>query len=251
MTMLANHEGDLAAALGASEGVVCLVGAGGKKTTMYALAAIHGGRVALSSTAHMYRYDTECVDQVMTVAGEGDNRPGDGRVVAFAGPTDTAERVGGLTTEQLSAIWRSGRFTLLLIKADGARARWIKAPAAYEPLIPAFADTVIPVISARVIGRTLSSGIAHRGELVADVVGATLDEPLRPEHLARLLSSERGALQKVGDSLVVPLINMVDDEPTRRRAEAVAQAALAATTRFDRVVLASMRKRQLIDVVTR
>ena len=242
---------DLADALGARGGVVCLVGAGGKKSTMYALAAAHRGRVALSSTSHMYAYDESIVDHVVMSNASGPKPHQTARVVAFAGATDTAMRVGGLATQQLEAIWSDGDFSLLLIKADGARARWIKAPAPHEPLIPGFADTVIPVVSARVIGRRLGEGIAHRPELAAAVMGTTLDVPLEPIHLARLLSSENGALKGIGTSRIVPLINMVDDEPTRRLAQAAARAALAATERFDQVVLATMKTRRLVDVITR
>jgi hypothetical protein len=39
---------------------------------------------------------------------------------------------------------------------------------------------------------------------------------------------------------VVPVINMVDDEATRSGAREVAEQALAASDRFERVVLASM-----------
>lgn len=245
------NSGDgLAAALAAEHGVVCLVGAGGKKSTMYALAAQHSGRVALSSTAHMYRYDPDAVDQVIVddVTAVIDARA---RVVAYAYRTDTANRVGGLDAAALAAINASGEFDLMLIKADGARARLIKAPADYEPLIPDFADTVIPVVSARVFGRTLGEGIAHRPELAARVMETTLDAPLTPIHIARLLSAADGALKGVGDARVVPLINMVDDEAARVLAVAAARAALAATGRFDRVVLATMRERRVVEVIER
>ena len=39
--------------LGAHSGVVCLVGAGGKKTTLYRLAAEHPGRVGVTATVHI------------------------------------------------------------------------------------------------------------------------------------------------------------------------------------------------------
>lgn len=236
-------------ALSAERGVICLVGAGGKKTTMYALAAMHPGRVALSSTSHMYVYDESQVDAVVRT---GDLAPADvsgARVVAFAGLTDTAERVGGLSHQALDDIWRSGEFDALVIKADGARARWIKAPADYEPIIPPFADTVIPVVSAGVIGRRLDSGIAHRPELAARVMETTLDRPLEPRHLARLLSSESGSLKGIGDAEVVPLINMVDDQASHQLARNCAELALAMTNRFSRVVLATMKSRRLLEIV--
>jgi len=243
--------GTLLTALAADRGVVCLVGAGGKKSTMYALATAYAGRVALSSTAHMYRYDAERVDQVLVVEDGVPLSDPAARVVAYCGPTDTPQRVGGLTDRQLAEVAGRGEFGLMLIKADGARARWIKAPAEYEPLIPAWADTVIPVVSARVLGRRLDDGIAHRPERVAAVVGAALDAALEPKHLARLLSSAQGALKGVGAATVVPLINMVDDSTLLERARSAAELALASTTRFDRVVLAMMKEGRLVEIVQR
>jgi probable selenium-dependent hydroxylase accessory protein YqeC len=241
----------LLSALSATRGIVCLVGAGGKKTTMYALARAHPGRVALSSTSHMYVYDEAAVDGVVRCDAAGHTEIPQGRVVAFAGQTDTHERVGGLRPEQIEAIWRRGKFDLFIIKADGARARWIKAPAAYEPIVPPFTDTVIPVISARVIGRTLGSGIAHRADRAAELMDISLETPIAPEHLARLLSSPEGALKGVGDAAVVPLINMVDDEEIHDAARRPPCAALDMTARFSRVVLASMKERRLVEIIER
>ena len=237
--------------LDATGGVVCLVGAGGKKTTMYTLAALHPGRVALSSTSHMYVYDETCVDHVVHVEEGGTFEDGSGRVIAFAGKTDTRERVGGLPPEHIEAIWRDGGFDLFLVKADGARARWIKAPEAYEPIVPACADTVIPVVSARVIGRCLNSGIAHRPERAASLMGITVTTPIGPEHLARLLSASEGGLKGVGGASVVPLINMVDDDVIHQAARITAKEALATTSRFSRVVLACMKQRRIVEVIER
>ena len=43
---------DLLDALVAHRGLVCLVGAGGKKTTLYRLAGEHPGRVGITATVH-------------------------------------------------------------------------------------------------------------------------------------------------------------------------------------------------------
>ena len=106
--------------LGLKRGVVALIGAGGKKSTMYAVASIHPGRIALTSTSHMYEYDADKVDQVVRVEPGADPATGSGRVVAFAGKTDTEKRVGGLNDTQLAVICEQGGFDLILVKADGA-----------------------------------------------------------------------------------------------------------------------------------
>jgi len=233
-------------------GIVCLVGAGGKKTTMYALSRAHPGRVLLSSTSHMYPYEQDRVDLLVTLA-EADALPDlkAHRVVAIAGATQTPKRVGGLPAERIRDIYRDGGFDLCVIKADGARARWIKSPGDHEPAIPPFADTVIPIVSAQVIGRPLDDGIAHRPERLAQLIGIELGEIITPQHIADLLSHPNGSLKGVGEADVVPLINMVDDEDIHRIAREAASAALAQTDRISRIVLASMKHARLVEIVER
>lgn len=244
---------ELIEALGATSGIVCLVGAGGKKTTMYALAQAHPGRVLLSSTSHMYLYEPERVDCVVTLGQRQTSLPdfADHRVVAIAGVTATVKRVGGLSAARIRDIYASGGFELCIIKADGARARWIKSPGAHEPLIPDFADTVIPVVSARVIGRPLDGAIAHRPERLTQLLGIELGETITPGHIADLLSHRDGALKGVGEADVVPLINMVDDDALHAVAREAAVAALAQTERLSRIVLASMKHARLVEIVER
>ena len=243
----------LVVALAATKGLICLVGAGGKKTTMYALAALHPGRVALSSTSHMYQYDGSQVDAIVVARATDPipKFPPSARVTAFAGVTDTPNRVSGLEEAQINHIHTHDRPDLFILKADGARARLIKAPAAHEPIVPKLATTVIPVVSARAFGRRLDQGIAHRPELLCEVMHVGMDEPLGPRHIASLLTSEHGALKGVGDTTVIPLINMVDNAALLSAAQEAARLALTATDRYASVVLAVMKERHLVEVVHR
>lgn len=249
----ASRQYDLAATLVGSARVISLVGAGGKKTTLYALARALSGRVALSSSSHMAAYDEDVVDEVVTLAAGGLALPPPSlaRVVAFGGEAESPERRHGLSLEQIERLVADRSFDHVLLKADGARARWIKAPADYEPIVPPCTERVLYLVSARVLGAPLDERIAHRVERIAAVCGAEPGAPLTVEHLATLLASEAGALQGIGRAELLPIINMVDDKDLETQARTVARRALARTTRFDRVVLASMKLAQVIDVVTR
>lgn len=240
-------------ALGAQSGFVCLVGAGGKKSTMYALAAAHGGRVLLSSTSHMYPYDRQWVDQIVTLSEPGAPMPAtdDARVVAVATDIATPKRVGGLAAERLRDIAREHRFDVCVVKADGARARWIKAPGEYEPVIPDFATTVIPVVSVKVVGRTLDERIAHRPERLTALLGIAPGARIEAGHVSALLSHPRGALKGVGRARVIPLINMVDNPQLHVLARDIAHAALAQSERISTVVLACMKAARIVEIVTR
>jgi probable selenium-dependent hydroxylase accessory protein YqeC len=247
---------ELLEVLAACTGLVCLVGAGGKKTTLYRLAGAHPGRVGITSTVHIARFPADLdareiiADESLTAVVEA---AATSRRVAFARPSRKPHRLAGVEPDQIARIHTAAGFQVTLIKADGARSRWIKAPKTDEPQLPSGTTTVIPVVSARAIGRPLSEAIAHRVEQVMAVTGARLNEVITPEHIARLLASEQGALQGVGDANVVPLINMVDDPERETLAREAAERALSLTARFERVVLASMRRpdNPLVDVITR
>ncbi len=244
---------ELIAALQVTNGIVCLVGAGGKKTTMYALARTYPGRVLLSSTAHMYPYDRDKVDYAVILDDPDGPLPDfeQHRIVAIASATDTKKRVGGLAADRIRSIYDSCGFDLCIIKADGARARWIKSPGPHEPVIPNFADTVIPIVSAQVIGRPLDDRIAHRPERLSQLLGIELGETITPMHVADLLSHSEGSLKGVGKANVVPVINMVDDESMHAVARKVAIAALERTNRVSRIVLASMKHARLVEIIER
>jgi probable selenium-dependent hydroxylase accessory protein YqeC len=247
-------------ALSGARGIVCAVGAGGKKSTLYRLAEAHravgSGRVALTSTVMVASPPASLFGDPLIGSGDAltealsralAERP----LVAFAEPSSKPGRLGGLAPERVASLHARYDFTATLVKADGARMRLIKAPAEDEPVLPPGSATVLPVVSARAIGRPLDAVVAHRPERVSRVTGAAPGEPMTPIHVARLLVSETGALHKAGSAIVVPIINMVDHQSARLEARAAARHALAMTRRFDRVVLAAMTAANpLIEVVT-
>lgn len=240
----------------AHSGIVCCVGAGGKKTTMYQLAKAHAGRVGITATAHI-EYFPGTLAATNYIGTEEDllraiRDDRTSRAIAFAKPSERFGRRAGISTALLQTIRDENHFELILVKADGARGRLIKGPAEHEPAVPEFADTIIPIVSAKVFGMSLTEKIAHRVERISKLAGLNEHEEIRPEHIARVLSSTEGALKNVGDAKVIPLINMVDYVEQEALAKEAAIIALTMTDRFDCVVLAAMKEKQpVIDAITR
>ena len=233
-------------ALDARSGIVCAVGAGGKKSVLYQLAREHPGRFALTATVHTTRFPDDL--QVESVI---DDEPALRRrvlsveracSVAYACPSNKPGRHAGVSAATIRSIHEAGGFDATFVKADGARMRWIKAPAEGEPMLVPEVDLVVPVVSARAIGEPLSERVAHRLDRVAAVTGVAPGSALTPEAVGRLLASAEGALQGTAGARVAPVINMVDNEFQEQRARAAAAAALAITSRFDSVVLCCLRQ---------
>lgn len=240
----------------ARRGIVCAVGAGGKKSTLYRLLEQHPGRVALTASAHTTFFPAtlgleEIIAETSGLAAA--IAATEARKIGYATPSTRPGRHAGVPVAMIERLHDAGTFDLTLVKADGARMRLLKAPAAHEPVLPPSTTTLVTVVSAAAIGRGFDETVVHRTDQAAMVTGLEAGQPIAPIHVARLLSSPDGLLKGCGDMTVVPLINMVDDDATEKLARQVAEIALDQTTRFDRVVLASMRRSEaaIVAVVSR
>lgn len=246
---------DLIDALAVENGVVCLVGAGGKKSAINRIALEFNGAVAVTSTVYTppfrKRLTTETIVAPQTELKELVTGSSVSGVVAYACPSDKKARLAGVDPALVVEIHESGGFDLTLVKADGARLRWLKAPAGHEPAVPDAASLLISVISVKAVGKSLDSQVAHRPELIAKLVDAEVGAKIHWQHLARLLSSPQGGMKHADRAArVVPLVNMVDTDEDKRRARLIAGMVLEVTPRVDRVVLTSMiSESPVVDVI--
>lgn len=236
-------------------GIVCAVGAGGKKTTLYRLAAAWPGRYALTTTVFMVRPPRRLWDErILADRDELTNAvlaAGDARRIAYAGPSDKPGRVASVPPAQITDIHRRGGFDATFVKADGARMRGVKAPREGEPVVPPDTDLVVHISSAAVLGEHLDDESAHRLEVLRELVGLGADEPFGPAHLAALIASPRGAFAGLGGARLIPVINQVDNPERERLAREAAERALAAAPSLDRIVLASMRAAEPVVAIVR
>jgi probable selenium-dependent hydroxylase accessory protein YqeC len=227
--------------LEARSGVVCAVGAGGKKSLLRHLALQHPGRVAITATVfitdfleHMgFGVAIEADAELPAAAARLDRASN----VAYACPCDKPGRRAGASPSTIERIHREGGFAATYVKADGARMRFVKAPGAEEPALPDCATTVLPIISALALGEPLCERVAHRVERIEPVAGLRENEIIRPVHLGRLIASPMGSMKLTEGRRVVPVINMVDDAGREAGAREAAEVALGLSDRFDRVVL--------------
>lgn len=242
--------------LDARDGIVCAVGAGGKKTVLQHLLARHPGRAALTATVFTTHFPEDLGCEFAIDAAE--RLPAgvaalDAAKVAYACPSDKPGRYAGVPPAVIERIHRERGFDATFVKADGARMRWIKAPDADEPMLPDACATIIAVVSARAIGEPLDSRVAHRIDRISALTGLAEGRRIEPGHVARLIVHPDGLARARDGRRFVPLINMVDDETRAALAREVAGIALDLEPSLERVVLASLKDRgnPLVTVVRR
>ncbi|MFB6090091.1 MAG: selenium cofactor biosynthesis protein YqeC [Halobellus sp.] len=242
---------DVVTALRAREGVTCMVGAGGKKTTMQTLAGDLEGAV-VTATVRIPIFDdwvgrVVVTDDPVAAVDEAEGDP-EAWPLGVVPEREREDRYFGYELDVLDEL--AALDVPVLAKADGARMRRLKAPSENEPRIPGSADTVVPIASAHVVGEPLSDALVHRVDEVAALTGLDPGDEIRPADVAAVLASEEGGLKGVPDDATpIPLLNMVDDDELEASAREVA-AEIHERADVPRVVLAEMRADDpIVDVV--
>lgn len=131
---------------------------------------------------------------------------------------------------------------VVLIEADGARGRSLKAPAEYEPVIPQAVDLVVPVIGLDVIGAKLEGDLVYRPEQVKALLGIQKDHTILPADAAGILTHLNGALKAVPPSAQVRVIlNKAETQTAVEQGREIAELTLK-TDRIGSVILARLRQ---------
>lgn len=231
----------LTMALAIKGGIVAAAGAGGKKSLLYTLARENTGRVAYTATVHStpppdtagFRLRIGDEAELIEAARQG-TEPGR---YAFLQPSDKPQRLAGISQAGVAVLHTAGAFALTLVKADGARMRALKAPAASEPVLPESCDTLVYVLSASALGAPLDADTVHRPERFGALTGAAEGQPITAEAVASLVAIVAQAARREGVRRCIPIINQVDDSAAEARARVCAEAILDADPDCPRVVL--------------
>lgn len=198
--------------------LIALVGGGGKTTSLYALAheARQAGRtVIVTTTTHMVPHPGLFLTGTSSPAALRELLARYG--IVTVGTLTREDKMTG--AEDLSAC--KAEADLVVVEADGARLRPLKAPADHEPVIPPEADAVIALCGADCLGQRIREG-CHRPEQVAALLDKPLDAVLTPADVARVLLSSRGGRKSVGDKPFRCIINKADTPQRRAGAEEIA-----------------------------
>ena len=189
--------------------LVALVGAGGKTSTLYALArqgVDNGKKVVITTTTHILPHPALPLAGSLTeLTALLADRP-----AATWGRYALPDKLsgGGPPAEALAVA------DLVLVEADGARLHPLKAPADHEPVIPPEADAVVALAGLDCIGQTVGA-ICHRPERVCALLGAGMDHVLTPADAAAVLSHPQGGRKGVGGSMAFRVLLNKADTPER------------------------------------
>lgn len=230
-----------------SDGLTSVVGAGGKKTTLYALANALD-RAVVTATVRIPIFDPHMARVVVTDDPESAIERNEQWPLGVVPEREGEDRYRGYDRGIVEEVARKTEVPLL-VKADGARMREFKAPDDREPQLPQNTDTVIPIASVHAVGKPLDAAVVHRPERIGAIAGLDLGEEITTDAVAAVLASTTGGLKDVPDGAsAVPLLNKVDTDADETLAREIARG-IHERADVERVVLARMADAEIVDVM--
>lgn len=251
---------NLAKALRAEAGqVIAFVGAGGKTSAIRRLVKELAGEipVLVTTSTKMALDEKDITDEheviedaggLISVLSEWDRS----RTLLLTAPQlDDEPKWDGLPLAQLQDVIEFSREkkVVLLIEADGAAGRSLKAPAAHEPALPHNLDLLVPVVGVDAVGESVDSEFVHRSEQLRKLLDIESGLELTFEHVASLLKHPSGGLKALPLHAVLRvLINKVTTKERLRVAQQIAGVALQ-EKKIKSVVIGAVQKKDPVREV--
>src|ERR1041384_2214301 len=171
-----------------SSDCVAFIGAGGKTTALFQLARQLPPPVIVTATSHLGVWQVKFADQHIVTEAPApleDLEHGMKGVILVTGEID-GDRTKPINNHLLNWLHEfCGYHSIsLLIEADGARGKSLKAWKEHEPPVPSFVDLVVEVVGLTGLGKSLNEENVHRSELFSTLGGLDIGKPITPASIS-------------------------------------------------------------------
>ena len=197
--------------------VISFAGAGGKTTTIFALAQelkdTADYKILVTTTTKMMREK-----EAITVEDEAFIKEQlQTKRLVIAG-TDLGRKMGCFAMDFLQRMILLSDITL--IEADGAQRRLFKMPRSYEPVYLPCTTKIVYLAGMMALGQKIE--YLSRSDIMADFLHKQPAEKLTAEDMVKILQSEQGAKKDVQHRDFYVILNQADDEKNLRSAVQIA-----------------------------
>ena len=237
---------DLPKAIGIGLGEsAAFVGAGGKTSAMFALAREIEGQVILTATTHLGMWQADLADRHIIIQDPEDldnSFLDSGEKILITGAAGDDDRLCGLderAVQKLQSLCMVKNLNLL-IEADGAKQRPLKAPADYEPVIPKGVDHVVVMVGLSALGKPLGEQVVHRPQIFSSITGLALTDLITEDDVVTLMRSRSGGSKDIPEtSQKILFLNQADNDILSSKGGRIARQLVGS---FDKILVASLEK---------
>ena len=229
--------------------VISLVGAGGKTTLMFALGRELSRRrkgILLTTTTKIWDPEpsdefalflSASLERVKEWIGKNLNRY---RYLLVARDKLDNGKLQGVPPAWISELLLNPDVSSIVIEADGAAGRPLKAPREGEPVVPAETTLLIPMVGIDALGKPLQEDYVFRSRIASEILGQPEGTVITEGMIATLVVA---SLQNMPENArVVPFLNKVDLPDGVEKGRTLARIIMEAVSpRIEKVVLGHAR----------
>jgi probable selenium-dependent hydroxylase accessory protein YqeC len=214
---------------------VYLVGGGGKTSLLFAAsrALVAAGRSVLTTTSTKMLYPAPGESDHVVIAAQNSGLVArlksefDLRRHLTAAPSlaDEGRKLCGYAVDEIDRLAEARVADSVLVEADGAAGRSLKAHRDHEPVVSLCADLVIVVIGVDCLGKPMNDLYVHRAELFRRRLGRPHDSAITVDDAVAIIFHRDGYLKRVGPGAEVGLfVNKVGTPEAEVEARRLEQA---------------------------
>ena len=240
--------------------MITLVGGGGKTTLMFRLAVELASReetVLTTTTTKIFEPSQEQSAHIV-VSETPEEMLRKSATLLHHSPHVTAARerlvpngkLAGFEPSAIETFMKKGRFRWILVEADGAAHKPLKAPAEHEPVIPECSTCVIAVVGLDVIGQPLDDRWVFRAELYSSLTGIPPGSPVTELSVTRAILDDSGLMKGCPpDAERIVFLNKAEGEGRLSSGKIVAALLKEqGRGRLDKVLIGSAEKGSLLSM---
>jgi len=190
------------------KGLINIVGAGGKTSLMFCLAReiSDSGKTVLTTTTTKIFLPKKDQSTCTVLADSFDELVKKSKAQLYkcdhfsAGSSHDPKtgKVSGFTPKIIDQLFKADLFDWIIVEADGARHKPIKATAFHEPVTSRMATHLILVTGLDAVGKILDSQNVHRPEIFSKNTGLSMGKVMDEKSIATSIAIE---MEKASDRL--------------------------------------------------
>ncbi|MCX8118967.1 MAG: selenium cofactor biosynthesis protein YqeC [Desulfobacterota bacterium] len=241
--------------------MISLTGAGGKTTLMFRLAEElkeRGKRVVTTTTTKILEPSPEESPHLF-ISGEqrellefAKSHLDRYRHITLALERLEGRKLKGIPPEFADDLWEKVEVDFILVEADGAAGRPVKAPRTWEPVLPSKTTTVIGLVGLDGIGKKLNEEEVFQPALISNLTGIPMGEEMTEEGVVRLIVHPEGIFKGAPPSVRrIAFLNKVDIPNGLALGKRVARGIVEkGCPMIERIVLGTLREgTKVADVI--
>jgi probable selenium-dependent hydroxylase accessory protein YqeC len=168
------------------EGLISIIGAGGKTSLMFRLAkeiSRDGGTVLTTTTTKIFFPEKALSPETVMASSAQDlmekSKAGLRRHPHFSAGRHhdlVSGKLEGFSPDVIDTLWQAGLFDWIMVEADGSRQKPLKATDVHEPVIPASTTCLVLVAGLDSLGLPLDEAHVHRASIFSKNTGLGLGQ---------------------------------------------------------------------------